>query len=162
LDEIDFQIISILSKDARIPFKEIAIKLGVAPKTVLKRFNRLKQEGIILGSMVVLSSKACGFKLLAGFLIKIKSGVSISLVESKLCSISQINSLWIDSGKYDLYGEAFFRDLSELYEAINEIRGIEEVFALSLIFISQDQPIPFIPPISAFCQSLLPKVSQTK
>jgi DNA-binding Lrp family transcriptional regulator len=54
LDELDLMILSILTKDARSSLKEIAKRCRLTSSAVLRRIERLKQEGVIMGTRFVL------------------------------------------------------------------------------------------------------------
>ena len=163
MDEIDFEILSILCEDARVPFKKIAAEIGISTETVLRRFKKLQEEGVVLGSSVILSSEACGFKELVGFFIKTKSGVSITTVKDRLAEVSQINSIWQEWGAYDFYAEAFLRDLSEIHEVLDNIRKIKGITAVAtMVYKDRDWPIPFEIPFPALCPWLSPKASQKR
>ena len=77
MDEIDREIIRILSKDARTPFSRIGKMLGIGTDTVFRRFKKLQQDDIIQGCSVVLDSRSCGFMCLIGFYAKTKPGASL-------------------------------------------------------------------------------------
>ncbi|MEM2130573.1 MAG: Lrp/AsnC family transcriptional regulator [Candidatus Bathyarchaeia archaeon] len=145
MDDVDLKILSILCKDARVPFKEIATKLGITTETVRRRFKKLQKKGVILGTTVILSSKACGFKELVGFFIKIKSDVEIEEVKCKLQNLPKISEIWQEWGIYDFYVEAFLKDLSEIHDLLSNIRMIEEIMTVSVVvYKQQDWPIPFL------------------
>lgn len=49
LDPVDLQILTALQNNARMPNKELAATIGIAPSTCLDRVNRLREAGVILG-----------------------------------------------------------------------------------------------------------------
>ena len=49
LDRIDFEILAILQKNARISNKELALANDISPSTCLERVRRLRTEGVIEG-----------------------------------------------------------------------------------------------------------------
>ncbi len=51
-DDLDYEIISLLQKDGRRPYKEIANDLGVSIGTVHNRISKLKKIEIINGFTV--------------------------------------------------------------------------------------------------------------
>jgi DNA-binding Lrp family transcriptional regulator len=161
LDEIDFKILKVLCEDARVPFKRIADKLGIATETVLRRFKKLQENGVVLGSTVVLSSKALGFKELVGFFVKTKSGTSISKIKNELINVPQINMVCQEWGIYDFYVEAFLRDLSEIHNVLEDLRRIEGITAIApMVYREREWTIPFLLPFPALCQWLSHKVSE--
>lgn len=143
LDEIDAQIIRILCKDARTPFNKIGRMLNIGTDTVLRRYSKLKQEGKIAGSTVILSSKAIGIKGWYGFLVKIKQGTSPSFVKEKVKKIDQIYFFTQIIGDFDLYLEFGFREFDELDGLVSSLRNIEEILVIEpIMYASHDWPIP--------------------
>jgi len=55
IDDIDYQILTILQKKARIPNAEVARQVGMAPSAVLERIRKLEERGIIEGYEVRLN-----------------------------------------------------------------------------------------------------------
>ena len=145
MDEIDTEIIRVLCKDARTPFKRIAKTLGIGTDTVFRRFKRLQETGIILGSTVVLSSKAIGVKGLCGLFIKIKPGSSISIMKDKIVKQSPLITVFPEWGDYDFYVDVYFRDYQEISDLIDNLRKIKEIVTLDLmIYTLQEWSIPYI------------------
>lgn len=145
MDEIDAEIIRILCKDARMPFKRIGKMLGVGTDTVFRRFRRLQSEGIISGSTVILSSKACGIRGLCGLFIKIKPGSSVSVIKDKLVKTEQLVVAYPKLGEYDFYVDVYFRDFQEVADLIDSLRKIEEIVAIDpMMYALQEWSIPFV------------------
>jgi len=160
LDEVDAEILKALCKDARTPFKRIAAKLGINTETVLRRFKKLQQEGVVLASTVVLSSKVLGFKELVGFFVKTKSGTSLPTVKNQLFNVPQVYMVVQEWGIYDFYVEAFLRDLSEIHAVLADLRRIRQIaFIAPIIYRQQDWSLPYMMPLPALCQWLSTKAS---
>lgn len=60
LDRIDFEIVGLLQKNARLSNKELAAKVGVAQSTCLERVRRLVEEKVLLGFHARVAHKAMG------------------------------------------------------------------------------------------------------
>jgi DNA-binding Lrp family transcriptional regulator len=160
LDKVDSEILKILCKDARVPFKRIAAELGIATETVVRRFKKLQEDGVVLGSTVVLSSEALGFKELVGFLLKTRSGTNISTIYNELINVPKIILVVQEWGVYDFYIEAFLRDLSEMHDVLDSLRRIEGIAAIApMVYKQQDWTIPYMVPLPALCRWLSQKAS---
>lgn len=99
LDNVDITILEMLKKDARISFKEIARKINVSPDTIINRFERLKEQGIIVNSTVIINSKKIGYPFISLFGSYIKPAYSSQVLEKiikikKLLSNCKIFILW--------------------------------------------------------------------
>lgn len=57
LDDIDIQILDILQKDADIPDRRLAERVGLSPSSVLARLRKLKEEGIIKRYVAILDEE---------------------------------------------------------------------------------------------------------
>jgi len=62
LDEIDFKILSFLSKNSRIEYKELANKLNLAANTIKYRIKNLEKNAIILGYSILIDSRKFGYE----------------------------------------------------------------------------------------------------
>lgn len=65
LDRIDFELVQLLRKNARLPNKELAERAGIAPSTALERVRRLRQSGVLLGYHAEIAPTAIGIGLQA-------------------------------------------------------------------------------------------------
>jgi DNA-binding Lrp family transcriptional regulator len=143
MDEIDAEIIKILCKDARTSFRKIGRMLNVSTDTVFRRYKKLKQEGKILGSTVVLSSIAIGIKGWCGLYVKTKRGSSALAVREKLSRVQQIYTFNQIIGDYDFYLEIGFRDFVELDHFVQKLREIKEILTIDLVLqATHDWPLP--------------------
>ena len=50
IDKLDRKILSILSHNARMPFKDVAAECGVSRAAIHQRVQRLQDEAVITGS----------------------------------------------------------------------------------------------------------------
>ncbi len=64
IDQTDKSILSILQKDGKITFKEIASKLNLTTTPVFERIKRLEREGYIKSYKAILDRKKIGLDLL--------------------------------------------------------------------------------------------------
>ena len=129
LDKIDTTILEMLKKDARTSFREIARKIDVSPDTISNRFERLKEQGIIVDSTVVINPTKIGYSFIARFGIDVKPAYSSQVLEE----IIKIPSVIVASklvGKYDLISIIViknFQHLCELRENILEMPYVEKI-----------------------------------
>ena len=129
LDKIDTIILEMLKEDARTSFREIARKINVSPDTISNRFERLKEQGVIVDSTVIINPKKIGYSFIARFGIDVKPAYSSQVLEE----IIKIPSVIVASklvGKYDLISVIViknFQHLCELREYILEMPYVEKV-----------------------------------
>jgi DNA-binding Lrp family transcriptional regulator len=139
LDETDVELIRILSKDARMPFKKVAKKLGIGVDSVVRRFDKLQKAGVILYPTVVLDLKNCGFEGLAGFLIKIDPDLNHELILNKLKGTSNaflVGEMW---GDYEFYIESYFTKFDDILSLVNQLYKIDGVLTVDCLFFTRKE-----------------------
>ncbi|MEM1269234.1 MAG: Lrp/AsnC family transcriptional regulator [Bacteroidota bacterium] len=65
LDQTDFAIVQALREDARLPNKELASRIGLAPSSCSERVRRLMDEGVFAGFHADVVPEALGIGLQA-------------------------------------------------------------------------------------------------
>jgi Lrp/AsnC family transcriptional regulator, leucine-responsive regulatory protein len=73
LDEIDWQILSILQVEARISFKELGQRIGLTGTAIAERVRKLEDEGIIEGYSVKLNREKIGLPVTAFFKLRVNA-----------------------------------------------------------------------------------------
>src|SRR5918912_4506303 len=84
IDDVNLQIIDILSKDSSTPFVEIAKRVGISDATVHLRVKRLMDEGIIRRFTLSLNNDLLGYDHLAFVGINIRPGFADRITEELL------------------------------------------------------------------------------
>ena len=64
IDNLDQQILRVLTKDARTPYAEMAKNFGVSPGTIHVRVEKMRQSGIIEGTKVIIDEQKLGYDVL--------------------------------------------------------------------------------------------------
>jgi Lrp/AsnC family transcriptional regulator for asnA, asnC and gidA len=129
MDKINNTILELLKRDARTSFREIARKLQVSPDTISNRYERLKEQGVIVNSTVVLNPEKIGYSFITRFGVNVKPAYSSQVLEK----IIKIPSVIIASklvGPYDLFAIAViknFQHLCKLRDSILEMPYVTKV-----------------------------------
>jgi DNA-binding Lrp family transcriptional regulator len=62
MGKVDLQILQELTKNSQTPFSRLAKEIDVSPRTVQKRYERMKEEGIILRPTIELDLSRIGYQ----------------------------------------------------------------------------------------------------
>ena len=65
LDDLGYNLLSILQKDVRISYAELGRRIGLSPAATAERMRRMEEAGIVRGYRVDIDREALGFQVLA-------------------------------------------------------------------------------------------------
>lgn len=126
MDDLDRNIVALLSGDARISLATMARRLKVARSTVQARLERLETTGVIAGYTVKLGEAARAGRLRATALLEIELRVQPAILQ-KLKAIPEIERISTTSGRVDLVVQIAAnstQQLDKVLDTIGEIPGV--------------------------------------
>ena len=62
MDNVDWQIMGMLLRDARKPYSEIGKAVGLGKDSIQKRVKKLQEQGILGTPISILDARKCGFE----------------------------------------------------------------------------------------------------
>ncbi|NJE26996.1 Lrp/AsnC family transcriptional regulator [Thermococcus sp. MV5] len=130
VDELDRKIISILQKDARLSYREIAKKLGIAVGTVYNRLKKLEEEKVILGFSPKLDYSKLGYDLTTIIGVRAQ-GKRIIEIEREIAKDPHVACVYDVTGEYDIIVIAKFRgreDMNKFVKKLLRIDGVEKTY----------------------------------
>ena len=92
IDNLDRQILEIISQNARIPFKDVAAECGVSRAAIHQRVQRLIDLGVIVGSGYHGNPKSLGYRTCTYVGIKVEKGSMYKSVVAELQKIPEMSS----------------------------------------------------------------------
>jgi len=128
MDEKDRIIIDMLLKNARIPYTDIAKKLGVSETAVRKRIKKLEKERILEGYTIKVNPSRLGYKSIAHVGIDTEPGHFLG-VACRLTEMEEIKCVAITSGSNMIVADIWAKNNKHLSEIINKVSKIEGVVA---------------------------------
>jgi len=116
LDRTDYEILTLLRKNARMPNKALAETLGVAPSTALERVRRLRESGVILGFHAEVAPAAIGIGLQAMVSIRLvrHSRKGLDSFREHLLGLREVLALYHVAGRDDFLVHVGVRDSDHL------------------------------------------------
>lgn len=116
LDRIDFAILAVLQKNARLANNRLAEAVGVAPSTCLERVRRLARLGVIRGYHADVEPSSLGIGLEAMIAVRLRRH-SRDLVDSfrtYVVGLPEVRSLFHVTGGDDFLVHVAVRDSDHL------------------------------------------------
>lgn len=128
LDEVDLKILDIISRNARIPFKDVATEVGISRAAVHQRVNRMVELQVITGSGYYVNPTKVDYRTCSYIGIFLEKGGIYSDVVAKLETIPEIVECHYTTGQYAIFIKVYAKDnehlKSILSEHIQKISGI--------------------------------------
>ncbi len=141
IDKLDKKILSILSLNARMPFKDVAAECGVSRAAIHQRVQRLIEEGVITGSGFDVNPKSLGYSTCTYVGITLERGSMYKEVVEKIVRISEIVECHFTTGPYTMLIKLYARDNEQLMDLLNnKLQGIQGVVSTETL-ISLEQSL---------------------
>lgn len=149
IDRLDKKILQLISKDARIPFLEVARECNVSGAAIHQRIQKLRNLGIIKGSEFIVDTYKIGYQTCAYIGIVLTDVKKFRSVVEELKKVPEIVECHYATGKYSMFIKIYAKDNRHLLQIILEnlttIDGVQhtETFQLSLDEIFNRQLLVF-------------------
>ena len=119
IDNLDKKILSILSKNARIPFKDVAAECNVSRAAIHQRVQHLIDAGVIMGSGFDVNPKSLGYSTCTYVGITLERGSMYKDVVECLHHIPEIVECHFTTGPYTMMVKLYARDNEQLMHLLN-------------------------------------------
>jgi len=123
MDSLDREILTILRRDSRTPYTEIADEVGTSEGTVRNRVDRLMDEGVI--ERFTVATRTGNVKAMIE--IDVAVDVDTTAVSGGMAEWSEVDFVWQVSGEEDIVVVADTADTDALNSLITRARELDEV-----------------------------------
>ncbi len=148
LDELDYKILSIISQNARVPFKEIAEVCGVSRAAIHQRVQKMFDNGTLLGSGYQINPKSLGYNICAYVGLILDTGKAYYSVSKELELIPEIVESVFTLGAYGMMVKLYARDNEHLLHILNDqilsIAHVTNTETLAILDQRISRPLPII------------------
>ena len=107
IDKLDRQILSVLMKDAKTPYTDIAKQLFVSGGTIHVRMKKLEQLGIVQGANLVVDYSKLGYDISAFLGIYLDKSSMYDQVAEALHAIPEIVGAHYTTGLYNIFAKRY-------------------------------------------------------
>ena len=141
IDNLDKKILSILSQNARIPFKDVATTCNVSRAAIHQRVQHLIEADVIMGSGFDVNPKSLGYSTCTYVGITLERGSMYKEVVKRLELIPEVVECHFTTGPYTMLVKLYARDNEQLMHLLNgRLQDIPGVVATETL-ISLEQSI---------------------
>ncbi|MFI7441073.1 Lrp/AsnC family transcriptional regulator [Nonomuraea indica] len=146
LDAVDLAILAELQNDARLPNKDLAERLGVAPSTALERVRSLRRRGIITGFRAAVDTARLGRPLQALLALRVRPHTSqlVDPLRAFVLDLPETITLFHVAGAEDFLVHVAVADADHLHRLVLErflIRPEIVHLHTTLVFRTEHQPV---------------------
>ena len=122
VDRIDFGILRMLMSNARASNKEIAAGVDLAPSSCHQRIRALRKQGTLRGTHAEVDLASLGWPLEALLFVQVAKleATKVDRFVRDTASVSEVRSVFLISGHFDLVVHVVARDMEHLKSIISE------------------------------------------
>lgn len=119
IDKLDKKILSILSQNARMPFKDVAAKCEVSRAAIHQRVQHLVEKGVITGSGYYINPKSLGYSTCTYVGLDLERGSMYKEVVARLNNIPEVVECHFTTGPYTMLVKLYAKDYEQLMDLLN-------------------------------------------
>jgi len=128
IDNLDLEILEILTQNSKVSYTEIAKKLIVSPGTIHVRLKKMERSGIVKGSVLKVDYRKLGYDLTAFIGIYLKSSSDYQQALQELKEISEVVESHFTTGSYSIYIKLIARNTDHMHEILTQkIQKIKDI-----------------------------------
>jgi Lrp/AsnC family transcriptional regulator for asnA, asnC and gidA len=136
IDELDEKILKLITKNARIPFLEVARECGVSGAAIHQRVQRLLNLGVVSGSEFLVNPQKLGYFTCAYMGIHLEKAKYHKQVVEQLTKIPEVVECHYVTGSYAIFIKVQTKTNKHLKKLIDEDLQEIEGIARTETFIS--------------------------
>jgi len=148
LDEVDRKILSILMKNAKTPYTDIAKEIHVSGGTVHVRMNKMEEMGLVKGANLSVDYEKLGYDISAFLGIYLNKSSMYDEVAAELAKIPEVVGAHYTTGAYSIFAKIVCRNTNHLrdilHDKIQPIQGIQRTETFISLQESINRPIQII------------------
>ena len=134
IDKLDRKMLDIMTRNSRIPSKNVATECGVSSATIHQRIQRLIDMNVIIESGYNINPKILGFQTCTYIGVKLEKGSMYKTVVPELTKIPEVVECHFTTGPYTMLCKLYARDnehlMTLLNDQIQQIQGVVETETL--------------------------------
>lgn len=135
MDDLDRRILTVLRRDARTPYTEIADRVGTSEGTVRNRVENLLERGII--ERFTIATRTGNIKAMIE--ISVAVDVDTAEISAQMAEWTEVDHVWQVSGEDDLVIVVDTTDTETLNGLITRARDFDEVVSTKTRLILEER-----------------------
>jgi DNA-binding Lrp family transcriptional regulator len=133
------ELLSILEKNSRIPFSELAILLGTTEEEVLKTIEGLEKDGIISGYHTLINWEKTNIEKVTALIevkVTLQRGKGFDNIAERIYNYPEVKAVYLISGGYDLLVSLEEKTLKEIANFVSsKLSNLDGVLSTATHFV---------------------------
>lgn len=138
LDKMDFQILNILQKNAKVSYKDIAEQLHLSRTPIFERVKKMEKAGIIKQYVTLIDTKKLGHNqiIICNIRLKEHGTDAVSKFKELVSKLPQIMECYHIAGDYDFIMKIIVQSMSDYQEfVLNEFNSENNILKVHSSFV---------------------------
>jgi DNA-binding Lrp family transcriptional regulator len=153
MDGTDFEILQLLVRNPQEPFYRIAKKVGVSPRTVQRKVQKMKEAGMIICFSIIIDLSKLGYQGEAYLQISNVPGYDKATTIDELKRIPNIFLITEIMGDFDILAVAAVKDYQRIVNMVATIKRLPSVEKVETDFVTETR----FPATTKFTEQLTPE-----
>ena len=127
IDNVDLKILNVLSKNAKMPYTEVAKKVFVSGGTVHVRMRKLEKMGVVRGTKLDIDYDKLGYNISSYMGIYLEKSFLYKETVKSLKKIPEIVEIHAITGQYTIFIKIICKDTSHFrnfLDTVHKVKGI--------------------------------------
>lgn len=133
------ELLSIIEKNSRIPFDELAVLLGASEEEVINELNALEKEGVICGYHTLIDWEKTSLEKVDALIevrVTPQRGQGFDKIAERIYNYPEVRAVYLISGGYDLLVTLEEKSLKEISRFVTDkLSTLDSVLSTATHFI---------------------------
>ena len=125
IDNIDLKILNVLSKNAKMPYTEVAKKVFVSGGTVHVRMRKLEKMGVVRGTKLDIDYDKLGYNISSYMGIYLEKSFLYKETVKSLKKIPEIVEIHAITGQYTIFIKIICKDTSHFRNFLDTVHKVK-------------------------------------
>ena len=151
LDAIDTALLDLLQRDASLPMRTLAARVGTSPATCQRRIARLRDAGVLLKQVALVDRARVGRSLTVFVSVELdrQNAALLAQFEQRMARRDEVMACYEVSGEFDFLVivlaesmEQYHAFTREVFSSNHNVRNFKSMFAMHCAKFETRVPLP--------------------
>lgn len=151
LDALDIALLDLLQRDASLPMRELARRVGSSPATCQRRIAQLRESGVLQRQVAIVDRRRVGRPLTVFVSVELdqQNAALLAQFERRMAAEEDVMACYEVSGEFDFLlivnagsMDQYHAFTREVFSSNNNVRNFKSLFAMNCSKFETRVPLP--------------------